>query len=77
MTNELENLMEIEVSEFQKNINFFLKKVETGESFIIRNGNQKSLIVPFKETIKFAMDSLNSSADDEIVRLHREHEEGS
>jgi hypothetical protein len=51
-----------------------MNRVEKGESFIIRDGNNSAVIVPYNETIKYA---IESTVDDELIRLHTDHEEGS
>lgn len=68
---------EFTVEEFQADFDNLISKVENGESFIIRDGNNRAVIVPFKETIKCAMDSLKPNVDDELIHLHTDHEEGS
>jgi hypothetical protein len=51
-----------------------MQRVENGESFIIRDGDNSAVIVPYNETIKYAIESV---VDDEVIRLHTDHEEGS
>ena len=75
--NELANLESFTVEEFQSDFDNLMERVENGEVFIIRDGNKKAVIVPFKETIKYAIDSLKPSVDDEVIRIHTDHEEAS
>jgi antitoxin (DNA-binding transcriptional repressor) of toxin-antitoxin stability system len=74
MYQELEELQSFTVQEFQENFDNLMNRVENGESFIIRDGDNSAVIVPYNETIKYA---IESNVDDEIIRLHTDHEEGS
>ena len=71
---ELENLESFTVEEFQADFDNLIERVENGESFIIKDGNRSAVIVPYNETIKYA---IESNVDDELIRLHTDHEEGS
>jgi antitoxin (DNA-binding transcriptional repressor) of toxin-antitoxin stability system len=72
-----QELQTFTIKEFQSDFDNLISRVENGESFLIRDGKRKVLIVPFRETIRFGLDSLNSTADEEIIQIHRDHEEGS
>jgi antitoxin (DNA-binding transcriptional repressor) of toxin-antitoxin stability system len=74
---ELEDLQSFTIEEFQADFDNIMSRVENGESFIIRDGNNSAVIVPFKETIKYAIDSLKLDVDDELINIHTDHEEGS
>ena len=76
MHSETEQLQSFTVEEFQKNFDNLMDRVENGESFIIRDGNKSAIIVPYNETIKYTLDK-KIIADDELIRLHTDHEEGS
>jgi antitoxin (DNA-binding transcriptional repressor) of toxin-antitoxin stability system len=71
---ELEELQSFTVEEFQSDFDNLMQRVENGESFIIRDGNNSAVIVPYNETIKYA---IESSVDDELMNIYTEHEEGS
>jgi antitoxin (DNA-binding transcriptional repressor) of toxin-antitoxin stability system len=71
---ELNELQSFTLEEFQTNFDSLINRVENGESFIIRDGNKSAVIVPYNETIKYA---IESTVDDEVIRLHTDHEEGS
>ncbi len=71
---ELEELQSFTVEEFQSDFDNLIQRVENGESFIIRDGNKNAVIVPYNETIKYA---IESTVDNELIRLHTDHEEGS
>ena len=74
MYSELSELRKFTVEEFQADFNTLIERVENGESFIITDGERNAVIVPYNETIKFAVESV---VDDELIRLHTDHEEGS
>jgi len=71
---ELEELKSFTVEEFQSDFDNLMQRVENGESFIIRDGNKIAVIVPYNETIKYAVDQV---VDDELMNIYTEHEEGS
>ena len=71
---ELEELQSFTVEEFQSDFDNLMQRVENGESFIIRDGNKSAVIVPYNETIKYAVESV---VDSELIRRHKDHEEGS
>jgi len=74
MYQELNELQSFTVEEFQADFDNLMNRVENGESFIIRDGDNSAVIVPYNETIKYEIDSI---VDDELIRLHIDHEEGS
>ena len=71
---ELEVLQSFTVEEFQSDFDNLMERVENGESFIIKDGNKSAVIVPYNETIKYAVESV---VDDELIHIHTDHEEGS
>ena len=74
MYQELEELQSFTVQEFQEDFDNLMQRVENGESFIIRDGENSAVIVPYNETIKYAVESV---VDDELIHIHTDHEEGS
>ena len=74
MYKDLNELESFTVEEFQTDFDTLIERVENGESFIITDGERNAVIVPYNETIKFAVES---NVDDELIRLHTDHEEGS
>ena len=74
MNQEINELQKFTVEEFQTNFDTLIERVENGESFIITDGEMNAVIVPYNETIKFAVES---NVDDELIRLHTDHDEGS
>jgi len=73
MNQEIEELQKFTIEEFQADFDTLIERVENGESFIITDGNRKVVIVPYNETIKFAVESV---VDEELIRIHTDHEEG-
>jgi len=73
MNQEIEELQKFTIEEFQTDFDTLVERVENGESFIITDGNRKVVIVPYNETIKFALEPV---VDDELIRIHTDHEEG-
>ena len=71
---DLEELQSFTVEEFQSDFDNLMQRVEKGESFIIRDGNKSAVIVPYNETIEYA---IESTVDDELIHIHTDHEEGS
>jgi len=71
---ELSDLQKFTVEEFQTDFDNLIERVEKGESFIITDGERSAVIVPYNETIKFAVES---DVDDDVIRIHTDHEEGS
>jgi len=72
MYQELEDLQSFTVQEFQSDFNNLMSRVENGESFIIRDGDNSAVIVPYNETIKYAIESV---VDEELIDIHIDHEE--
>jgi antitoxin (DNA-binding transcriptional repressor) of toxin-antitoxin stability system len=71
---ELNELESFTVEEFQSDFDNLMQRVENGESFIIRDGDNSAVIVPYNETIKYAIESV---VDEELIHIHNDHEEGS
>lgn len=71
---ELSELQSFTVEEFQSDFDNLMSRVENGESFIITSEHGNAVMVPYKEVIQVFEDY---DLDEEIVRLHTEHEEGS
>jgi antitoxin (DNA-binding transcriptional repressor) of toxin-antitoxin stability system len=74
MYSELSDLQKFTVEEFQSNFDTLIERVENGESFIIVDGAKNAVIVPYNETIKYA---IESTVGDELVNIYTNHEEGS
>jgi len=57
------------VEEFQADFDNLIVRVENGESFIISSEYGNAVIVPYNETLDFF--------EDDLVRIHTDHEEAS
>ena len=71
---ELSELQSFTVEQFQSDFDALMDRVENGESFIITSEHGNALMVPYNEVVDVFEES---DLDEEIVRLHTEHEEGS
>lgn len=74
MTNDISELQSFTIEEFQSDFDNLMSRVENGESFIITSQHGNAVIVPYKEVINIFEDS---NVDDELIRIHTDHEEGS
>ena len=74
MTNDISELQSFTIEEFQSDFDNLMTRVENGESFIITSQHGNAVIVPYKEVINIFEDS---NVDDELIRIHTDHEEGS
>ncbi len=71
---ELSELQSFTVEEFQSDFDNLMNRVENGESFIITSEHGNVVMVPYKEVIQVFEES---NLDEDLVRIHTEHEEGS
>jgi prevent-host-death family protein len=71
MTHELQ---EFTIEEFQADFDSLMDRVENGESFLITSENGNVVMVPYNEVIEIFEDA---KVDDEVIRIHTDHEEGS
>lgn len=54
------------IEELQKDFDNILKLVEGGESFLIKSENGNAILIPHS----------NDEEDDDLIRIHTDHEEG-
>jgi len=73
-TEELSNIPKFTVEEFQENFDNLMNRVENGESIIITSDHGNAVMVPYKEVIEIFKES---GIDEELIRIHTDHEEGS
>ena len=71
---EISELQSFTVEEFQSDFDNLMSRVENGESIIIKSQHGNAVMVPYKEVIDIIEES---GLDEELIRLHIEHEEGS
>ena len=64
------------VEEFQEDFDNLLEKVENGESFIITDQGKEVVIMP-AEDYEYIVDTVDGIVDEEVIRIHTDHEEGS
>jgi prevent-host-death family protein len=63
------------VEEFQEDFDNLLERVESGESFIISYEGKEVVIMPAKD-YEYIIDTVDSIVDEEVIRIHTDHEEG-
>jgi len=74
MYSEISDLQKFTVEEFQSDFDNLMNRVENGESFIITSEHGNAIMVPYKEVIEILNDS---DVDEDVIRIHRDHEEAS
>ena len=74
MKDKITQLQKFTIEEFHKNFDDLIDRVENGESFIITSGHGNAIVVPYKEVVNVFEDD---DVDEEIIRIHTDHEEGS
>ena len=73
MYKDLNELESFTVEQFQADFDTMIERVENGESFIITDGERNAVIVPYNEIVHVFEES---NVDDEVIRIHTDHEEG-
>jgi len=61
------------VEEFQTDFDNLLERVDNGESFIISSEGNEVVIMPAKD-YEYIVDGLEEQ--DDLIRIHTDHEEG-
>jgi hypothetical protein len=74
MYSELPDLQKFTVEEFQSDFDNLMNRVEQGESFIITSEHGNAVMVPYKEVIEVFNDA---GVDEDLIRIHTNHEEAS
>jgi prevent-host-death family protein len=64
------------VEEFQTDFDNLLERVENGESFIVTDQGKEVVIMP-AEDYEYIVDTVDGIVDEEVIRIHTDHEEGS
>ena len=75
MDQELNKLESFTVEEFQADFDALLDRVEKGESFLIKSEHGSVVMIPYNEVIQVLEDAGVNEED--IIRIHTDHEEGS
>jgi len=74
MNQELNELQTFTIEKFQEDFDNLMNRVENGESFIITSEHGNAVIVPYNEVVQVFQDAR---VDDDVIRIHTDHEEGS
>jgi prevent-host-death family protein len=71
----MKQMKKFTVEEFQADFDNLLEKVENGESFIITDQEKEVVIIPAKD-YEYIVDTVDGIVDEEVIRIHTDHEEG-
>ena len=63
------------VEEFQEDFDNLLERVENGETFIITDQGKEVAIMSAKD-YEYIVDTVDGIVDEEVIRIHTDHEEG-
>lgn len=74
MKNDIEQFESFTVEEFQSDFDNLIERIQNGESFVIKSEYGNAIMVPYQEVVKIFEDA---NVDDELIRIHTNHEEGS
>jgi hypothetical protein len=69
-----QELQSFTVEQFQADFDSLMSRVENGESFIITSEHGNAVMVPYNEVIEIFEEP---NVDEEVIRIHTDHEEGS
>lgn len=72
--NTFDQMEKFNIEDFQKNFDEIMERVENGESFLIESEYGNAVMVPYKEVREVLKESR---IDEDIIRIHTDHEEGS
>ena len=72
----MKQMKKFTVEEFQKDFDNLLERVENGESFIVTDQGKEVVIMP-AEDYEYIVDTVDGIVDEEVIRIHTDHEEGS
>ncbi len=75
MNQEIENLPSFTIQEFQADFDNLMKRVENGETMLIKSEHGNVVMVPYKEVVSICKEAKVDF--EEIVKIHTNHEEGS
>lgn len=70
---EINELEQFTIEEFQENFDDLMYRVEKGESLMITSEHGNAIMVPYKEVVEILNDS---GVDEDLIRIHTDHEEG-
>ena len=72
----MKRMKKFTVEEFQADFDNLLERVENGESFIVTDDKKEVVIMPANE-YEYIVDAVDGIVDEEVIRIHTDHEEGS
>ena len=74
MDQEFIKLESFTIEEFQSDFDTLLDRVENGESFVIKSDHGNAVMIPYNEVVQVM---TAADVDQEVIRIHTDHEEGS
>ena len=74
MNQEFDKLQSFTVKEFEKDFDVLMDRVGKGESFVIKSEHGNAVMIPYNEVVQILKES---GVNDDIIRIHTDHEEGS
>ena len=74
MNQEFNNLESFTIEEFQEDFDTLIDRVEKGESFVIKSEHGNAVMIPYNEVVQILEES---GVNEDIIRIHTDHEEGS
>ena len=72
----MKRMKKFTLEEFQADFDNLLERVENGESFIVTDDEKEVVIMPANE-YEYIVDTVDGIVDEEVIRIHTDHEEGS
>jgi len=74
MNNNINELEKFTVEEFQSDFDNLMNRVENGESFMVTSEHGNAVMIPYNQVVQVFEDT---GVDQEVIRIHTDHEEGS
>ena len=74
MDQELNKLESFTIEEFQEDFDTLMNRVENGESLVIKSEHGNAVMIPYNEVVQILEES---GVNEDIIRIHTDHEEGS
>ena len=73
MDQELNKLESFTIEEFQEDFDTLMNRVENGESLVIKSEHGNAVMIPYNEVVQILEES---GVNEDIIRIHTDHEEG-
>ena len=74
MDQEINKLESFTIEEFQEDFDTLMNRVENGESLVIKSEHGNAVMIPYNEVVQILEES---GVNEDIIRIHTDHEEGS